>query len=88
MECVHIKEIKSALYHELWKLHIINYIVHCEWKDWVFGECSKTCGGGTTINNRTEKVSAKHGGDECDGASLVEESCNIQECPGKNFVSQ
>ena len=33
-------------------------------------------------NTRTEKVSAKHGGEKCSGAASVEESCNIQECPG------
>ena len=59
------------------------YAVHCEWNDWVIGECSKDCGGGTRTNTRTEKLSADHGGDACDGASSIEESCNIQECPGK-----
>ena len=35
------------------------------------------------INTRTEKVSAKHGGEECPGPVTEEISCNEQECPGK-----
>ena len=58
-------------------------IVHCEWNEWIIGECSKSCGGGTRVNERTEKVTAQHGGDKCPGPTSIEESCNVQECPGK-----
>jgi len=55
--------------------------VHCEWNDWVEGECSKECGGGMKTNTRTEKVSAEHGGEECPGPDSEEVSCNEHECP-------
>lgn len=59
-----------------------NNIVHCEWNDWVIGECDKECGGGNRTNTRTEKESAAHEGDECPGPASVVESCNVKECPG------
>ena len=55
----------------------------CEWHDWNIGRCSKECGGGTRINNRTPKIDAAHGGEECHGSSNITESCNTRECPGK-----
>jgi len=55
--------------------------IHCEWNDWVEGECDLPCGGGISIHTRTEKVSAEHGGDECPGDATQEVSCNTQECP-------
>ena len=58
-------------------------LVHCEWDDWVIGECDKECGGGMRTNTRTEKVGAQHGGEECPGPASIEESCNVQECPGR-----
>ena len=57
-------------------------VVHCEWNDWMLGECSLTCGGGMLTKTRKEKVTALHGGEECPGPSTIEESCNVQECPG------
>ena len=53
--------------------------------EWQIGECSLTCGGGTRTNTRKEKVSANHGGDECHGLTNITESCNVDECPGKNY---
>ena len=61
--------------------HIDN-IVRCEWNEWTAGTCSLTCGGGTRQNHRTEKISASHGGEKCQGPSSEEESCNNQPCPG------
>merc|ERR1711981_622977 len=55
--------------------------VHCEWNDWTIGECSRSCGGGERTNTRDKKVSAEHGGDECEGLASITESCNVQECP-------
>ena len=37
-------------------------------------------------NTRKENVSADHGGNECEGPTSIEESCNVQECPGKIFI--
>ena len=61
---------------------ITKHVVDCEWDDWQLGKCSKTCGGGSRTNTRTPKVDAAHGGEECNGASNITESCNTQECPG------
>ena len=55
--------------------------IHCEWNDWIIGDCTETCGGGSRTNTRTQKVSAAHGGEECKGATSIDESCNVQECP-------
>jgi len=55
--------------------------IHCEWNDWMLGECSLTCGGGMLTKTRKEKVKAQFGGEECPGPHTIEESCNVQECP-------
>ena len=57
--------------------------VDCEWGQFEIGECSQTCGGGMRTNNRSHIVTAEHGGVECLGPDAVNETCNIQECPGK-----
>ena len=67
-----------------YSIHTIT-IVHCEWNDWIIGECSKSCGGGTRVDTRTVKVEAKHGGDTCPGPTSIEKSCNVQECPGEKM---
>ena len=56
--------------------------VDCEWGDWVVGECSITCGGGTRSNSRERKIDAAFGGRECPGLASITEACNVQECPG------
>ena len=56
--------------------------VDCQWNDWTIGTCSATCGDGTRTNTRTEKVFAAYGGEECNGPASIQESCNIQMCPG------
>ena len=73
----------TQLHLSFFNIEYIFFIVHCEWNDWVEGECSKECGGGMKINTRTEKVSAEHGGEDCPGPASEEISCNEQECPGK-----
>ena len=57
-------------------------LVDCEWGDWVVGECSRTCGGGTRSNLRERKIEAAFGGRECPGPASITEACNVQECPG------
>ena len=37
---------------------------------------------------RKEKVAAQHGGEECPGVDTIEESCNVQECPGNQTILQ
>ena len=37
-------------YSNLFRFEIHN-VVHCEWDDWVVGECSKSCGGGAECVN-------------------------------------
>ena len=63
----------------MWQFSFLQ--VHCEWDDWMIGDCSRTCAGGWRIKSRTPKVSAEYGGDNCTGPSSVEESCNLQNCP-------
>ena len=60
----------------------IHNIVHCEWGDWVLGECSKSCGGGMLTQTRQVQVEAQHGGEECPGVDTLVVSCNVNECPG------
>ena len=61
--------------------------VDCEWNDWTVGTCSVTCGDGIRTNTRTEKVAAAYGGEECNGSASIQESCNIQVCPGMERTS-
>ena len=56
--------------------------VDCQWNDWTIGTCSATCGDGTRTNTRTKKAFAAYGGEECNGPAYIQESCNIQACPG------
>ena len=58
------------------------FAVDCEWSDWSFGECSKSCGVGTRMDYRFVRVNASNGGKDCQGLSNIQENCNIQECPG------
>ena len=60
--------------------------VDCEWGQFEIGECSQTCGGGMRTNTRSHIVTAEHGGVECLGPDAVNETCNIQECPGKTHT--
>ena len=62
--------------------NILFPVTDCEWEDWKIGKCTETCGGGIRTNTRAEKVSATQGGAKCDGPAFIEETCNIQDCPG------
>lgn len=56
--------------------------VHCQLSDWTkWTGCSKTCGGGLSSRERTEKVSAMYGGDICSGVTSMDQACNAQPCP-------
>lgn len=58
------------------------FVVDGSWKAWeTWSECSTTCGGGQ--RNRTRECNdALHGGTDCIGESMQNESCNTQNCPG------
>lgn len=56
------------------------------WSEW--STCDATCGGGIQQRYRTcTNPSPSHGGRDCLtanlGPSMVTQSCNINECPGK-----
>merc|ERR1712080_222984 len=54
--------------------------IHCEWNDWVIGECSDSCGTGTRTNTRTKSVVEANGG-TCTGQPSEVEECNTHPCP-------
>ena len=56
--------------------------IDCEWDDWSYGECSKTCGTGKRTNTREKLVSEKNGG-KCSGKRTQIEECNTHPCQGK-----
>ena len=56
--------------------------VDCQWSPWTLGQCSKTCGDGSMTKTRTQEISAANGGDECEGADSLDETCNVRDCPG------
>ena len=66
-------------------MHVIIYLVPCVWGEWLIGECSQTCGGGTRENTR-EKTSVELYGGACYGTSSITEDCNTEECPPGNKI--
>ena len=57
-------------------------LVDCIWGpygDW--SECSRTCGGGVKVSNRTILHPELYGGKDCEGTAFKKERCNIQACP-------
>ena len=66
------------------------YIVNGNYSDWgPYGECSKSCGGGLKMRNRTcTNPPPANGGEDCSvlGPDTSTMKCNIQECPGKMGV--
>jgi len=56
--------------------------VDCMWSLWSeWSSCSSSCGGGRTFRERTELVSAAHGGMLCQGIPQEERGCKHQACP-------
>eukprot|EP01127_Copromyxa_protea_P010250 TRINITY_DN2485_c0_g1_i1.p1 TRINITY_DN2485_c0_g1~~TRINITY_DN2485_c0_g1_i1.p1 ORF type:complete len:1772 (+),score=339.78 TRINITY_DN2485_c0_g1_i1:19-5334(+) len=54
----------------------------CAWTEWgEWGQCSKTCAGGTKIRTREVSVEPTPGGTECDfNESVSTQACNTQAC--------
>ncbi|MBU38166.1 MAG: hypothetical protein CMA59_01430, partial [Euryarchaeota archaeon] len=56
--------------------------VNCVWGEWSgWPVCSEECGTGERTRDRSEAVSAAHGGEACTGANSETESCNENPCP-------
>ena len=59
--------------------------VDCSWSPWyAWSKCSKTCGGGERVSNRTISVVAHNGGKECEGIDSRMEECNTETCFGSD----
>lgn len=62
--------------------------VDCEWSQWSkFGSCSVTCGTGVKVRSRSVTVLSQYGGKECNGASSVAETCEMEDCPDVHVCS-
>ena len=61
----------------------------CKWSDWsVWGECSKSCGGGQKTRARSVQHMPKNGGNPCYAQDAVEtQACNEQVCGTPTFCT-
>jgi len=56
--------------------------IDCSWGAWgAWGQCSKTCGGGLKLKQRSYLPMAHNGGKACPGSPAELLACNIEECP-------
>ncbi|XP_043922260.1 SCO-spondin-like [Protopterus annectens] len=59
------------------------------WSDW--SECSVSCGGGVSVQERRIIIAPQNGGEECPSVLLLHRPCNAQnctpECPGTQIFS-
>ena len=60
--------------------------IHCEWDEWVIGECSDSYGTGTRTNTRDKLVVESNGG-TCTGKPTEIEECNTNPCPSKKNMT-
>lgn len=69
-----------------YKLKIF-FLVDGNWGPWsIFGQCTKTCGGGMKYRNRKcDNPAPASGGKTCLGPALQAQHCNTQTCAGKKF---
>ena len=61
---------------------LINRQVNCQWSEWNYDSCSKTCGGGVHTKTRSKTIEEANGG-TCNGAATIVENCNNYQCPGE-----
>ena len=66
----------------IFEYKFVSHVVHCQWGDWMYTDCSVSCGSGTRTKSRIPKVSPEYGGIACDGPDSDEETCNVHNCPG------
>ena len=71
-------------------LPFLTFAVDCEWEYGEFGECSKTCGGGTKFRYPIITTHPAHGGEGCPQHVVdnVPDSmdCNPQMCPSESHM--
>ena len=62
-----------------------SFLVDGNWGPWsIFGECSKTCGGGMKYRKRNcDNPSPANGGKDCQGSSDEAQHCNVHPCAGE-----
>eukprot|EP00933_Yihiella_yeosuensis_P057696 TRINITY_DN5769_c1_g2_i1.p1 TRINITY_DN5769_c1_g2~~TRINITY_DN5769_c1_g2_i1.p1 ORF type:complete len:1326 (+),score=179.83 TRINITY_DN5769_c1_g2_i1:153-4130(+) len=55
---------------------------NCVWGEWTpWSQCSTTCGGGKSTRFRDVAITAKNGGDACEGRGNESVDCSSTECP-------
>jgi len=60
----------------------------CQWSEWSsWGQCSVSCAGGIMSRQRSVQAKAVEGGNECEGMSHEEKSCNNKICPKDCLLS-
>ena len=60
--------------------------IDCEWNPWFNGTCSKECGTGVQVNNRTIKVHDQNEGYPCEGPFYEIVECNTHPCSGNQLI--
>ena len=64
------------------------FTVNCEWSNYSWKSCSKSCGGGVMHGTRTILQEASNGGHPCIGDYQATRVCNTEPCPGKSQQCQ
>ncbi|XP_074059697.1 A disintegrin and metalloproteinase with thrombospondin motifs 18 [Macrotis lagotis] len=60
--------------------------IHGHWSEWsAWSECTRTCGGGVTQQERyCTNPKPQHGGKFCSGSSRLYQLCNVHPCPANS----
>ncbi len=75
-----LKNLGNIHFTQVTYIILLSSAIHCEWDEWVIGECSDSCGTGTRTNTRTKLVDEANGG-TCTGQPSEIEECNTNPCP-------